>query len=292
VNLRCRPIVVVIASLAALLPMHSSVYLAQAPELSAVLDMAAQYVARYEDRELGNLLVAESYLQTVITYGGVQHTTRLQTDGDFLILAIGQDRVGLRIVNRVNGNPVQKKQTSFEEALGNPSLGVTERIAAVQKESTRYNIGAINRTINVPTFALKVARKTEAARFSFSKKGEKEVSGKKTWQIEFQERRGPTLTHGVHGESLLSSGTLWIEPSTGRILKTEMHVENPFADQEAKATITTTYKENNVLKILVPATMEERYTAEVTTVSCVANYSKYRSFNVDVKSVIDSPPRP
>src|SRR5262245_42491766 len=164
--------------------MHSSVYLAQSTELSSVLDMAAQYVANYEDRELGNLLVAETYLQAVTTYGGAQHTDRLLTEGDFLILAIGQDRVGLRMVNSVNGRQVQRKQSSFEEALGDPSLSVRERIAAVQKESTKYNIGAINRTINVPTFALKVARKTEAARFSFSKKGEKEVSGKKTWQIE------------------------------------------------------------------------------------------------------------
>jgi hypothetical protein len=39
-------------------------FAAQANPLSAVLERAAEYVARYEEKELGNLLVAETYLQT------------------------------------------------------------------------------------------------------------------------------------------------------------------------------------------------------------------------------------
>jgi hypothetical protein len=267
-------------------PIHSSISFAQTGELSAVLDRAAEYVARYEDKELGNLLVAETYLQTAILYDRPGRD-RQQTQGDFLILAIGQDRVGLRIVNTIDGKPAPKKQSSFQEALGNFSLGVSERIAAAKQESSRYNIGAVKREINVPTFALKVARKEEAARFSFSKRGEKKISGVETWEIKFQELRSPTLTHGLRGESLLSSGTLWIEPTTGRVLKTEMYIENPYSQPKLKATITTTYKENKELGILVPDKMEEKYTSNLTMVSCVANYSNYRSFNVDVKSVID-----
>jgi hypothetical protein len=270
--------------------MHSSVSFAQTNDLPAVMDRAAQYAARYEDRELGNLLVAETYLQTVLTYNyqgrGVTHTDRQQTQGDFLIFDTGTERVGLRRVNSVDGRKVEQKQDSFAEVLGNSSLSV-ERRAAVKEESSRYNIGAVKREINVPTFALKIVRKAEAVRFSFTRKGEKKVSGVNTWEIKFQEQRAPTLIHGVRGESLLSSGTIWIEPETGRILKTEMYIENPFSDPKLKATITTTYKESKELHILVPSSMEETYTTDLTTISCVANYSDYRPFNVEVKSVID-----
>src|SRR5262245_58873489 len=151
-------------------PPRELVVSGQATELSSVLDRAAEYVARYEDKELGNLLVAETYLQTAITYNhegrGVTHTDRRRTQSDFLMLAIDQDHVGLRMVNMVDGVAVDNKQKTFETVLGNSSLGVRERIAAVNMASSRYNIGAVRREINVPTFALKVVRKKEAVRFS------------------------------------------------------------------------------------------------------------------------------
>src|SRR4030095_11396307 len=89
----------------------------QATELSSVLDRAAEYVARYEDKELGNLLVAETYLQTAVTYNqgrGITHTDRRRTQSDFLMLAIDQDHVGLRMVNMVDGVAVTNKQKTFE----------------------------------------------------------------------------------------------------------------------------------------------------------------------------------
>jgi hypothetical protein len=285
---------VVVIPLLLLCSPRQRVVIGQATELTAVLNRAAEYVARYEDSELGNLLVAETYLQTAVTYNyqgrGASRTDRRRTQSDFLMLAIDQDHVGLRMVNTVDGEAVDKKQKNFETVLGDSSLGVRERISAVNLESSRYNIGAVNREINVPTFALKVMRKKEAVRFSFTKRGEKKVNGVNTWEIKFQEQRAPTLSHGLRGESLLSFGSMWIEPGSGRIVKTEWHVENPYSEPKVEATITVTYKENKALGILVPSDMQELYTSQLTTVTCVANYSNYRSFNVDVKSVIDSKP--
>ncbi len=40
----------------------------QSDEFKAVLDRAAKYVALYEDRQLGNLIAAESYVQDAIWY--------------------------------------------------------------------------------------------------------------------------------------------------------------------------------------------------------------------------------
>jgi hypothetical protein len=57
---------------------------------------------------------------------------------------------------------------------------------------------------------LKIAREAEGDRISL-KTGTDKISGIETWEIKFQEKRSPTLVHGERGESLLSSGSLWIE---------------------------------------------------------------------------------
>lgn len=268
-------------------------FAAQADPLSAVLERAGEYVARYEEKELGNLLVAETYLQTAVIYNyqgrGVTHTDRRSMQSDFLMLDLGKERIGLRLVNAVEGVAVRKTQSSFEAILSDPTVGTAKQIAAIQEESSRYNIGAVHRQINVPTSALKVVRKAEASRFSFTKRAEKKINGIGTWEINFKEERAPTLTHGLKGESLTSTGLIWIEPETGRILKTEFHVENPYSTPPAKAVVTVTYKEDKSLGMLVPDDMHEEYTTELTTVTAIANYSKYRLFKVDVKSSIESP---
>jgi hypothetical protein len=66
---------------------------------------------------LGNLLVAETYLQTAVTYyenQGLVDTKRQRLQSDFLMLAVGQERVGLRLVNRLNGKPLQETQKSLK----------------------------------------------------------------------------------------------------------------------------------------------------------------------------------
>jgi hypothetical protein len=281
------------AILTFLIASQSPVLIAQSNSLAAVLDRAAEYVARYEEKELGNLLVAETYSQNVATYyerNGVTQNNRRKTESDFLILALGDDRVGLRLVNKVDGKPAPKTPASFEAILSDSSASGVRQLRAIQEESSRYNIGPIKREINVPTLALKVARKAEAPRFSFSRRDTKKISGVDTWEVRFQEQRAPTLTHGIQGESLLSSGALWIEPESGRILKTELRVENPFSEQTVKAVITVTYKPNESLGMLVPVEMEEEYTTRFTTVTAVASYSNYRLFKVDVKSSVEEPP--
>ena len=114
------------------------------------------------------------------------------------------------------------------------------------------------------------------------------MSGVETWEIDFKEQRSPTLTHGGHGESLLSTGKLWIDPSTGRVLKTEFSVENPFSEPTARGRIVVTYTESKTLGMLVPNEMEERYETDLAAVECLASYSNFRLFNVDVTSTINT----
>lgn len=261
----------------------------RAAELQAILSRAAEYVAVYEDRQLGNVLVAETYLQTVSMHTGRTGNARQQRrlESDFLIVLVGADRMGIRKVNRVDGVDVKSSEVDLTAMMDDSPEGVRKRIAVLTEESSRFNIGPVLRHINLPTFALKVVRRENAPRFSFTQRGTDKINGIQGVEVRFQEVRGPTLVHGLHGESLPSSGAVWIEPATGRVLKTEFEVENPYA--KAKGRITVTYSANKALGILVPDDMKERYETDDGVVECTANYSKFRSFNVDVKSDIQAP---
>jgi hypothetical protein len=259
-------------------------------ELQTILDRAADYVALYEDRQLGNVLASETYVQSASYFSAIGNPLQRQqrrTDSDFLIVLIGTDRMGIRRVNRVNGDAVKSAEMSLEALMDDSPQGIRNRVAALREESARYNIGPVLRQINLPTFALKVVRREQAPRFSFVQHGTGRVNGIQGVEVRFQEMRSPTLVHGAGGESLISMGTLWIEPATGRVLKTEFNVENPYA--KARGRVTVTYSANKTLGILVPEEMNEHYESDGGIVDCTASYSKFRSFNVDLKSDIQAP---
>jgi len=263
---------------------------AQQDDIAAVLQRAAQYVQQYEEQDLGSLLASENYLQTATRYSSdgrlIVSREQQRTRADFLILVLGKDRIGLRIVNRLNGVAVKPPVNGFDTMLDGSPEKIRQSILAIEDESSRYNIGAVLRNINVPTFTLKVAREAEIDRFSIKKNGSDKISGIETWELKFQEKRSPTLIHGEHGESLLSFGSLWIEPGTGRVVKTELDVANPFSNPPVKGKIVVTYSVNKALGILVPTEMVEEYRTVESLVTCIAGYSNFRSFKVDASSVI------
>jgi hypothetical protein len=78
-------------------------------------------------------------------------------------------------------------------------------------------------------------------------------------------------------------GRLWIDPSTGRILKTETLIDARTGDIQAKVTFIVTYKQSSKLNMLVLDTMQEKYYSGFHHVDCLAIYSSFRRFETDVK---------
>jgi len=264
-----------------------------APALDAVLERATEYVSHYEG-ELGNLIGTEEYLQTgVLLDNGnpprVAKRLQRRTLSDFLIIQVGPEWAALRKVNRVDGLKVKETAQAFEDAFDDSPEANAKRLQDMGRESTEYNIGDIRRDINLPTFALKVLRKSEVSRFSFERSGSGKIEGVQTWAIRFHERTGRSLVAGINGETLYSNGTLWIEPETGRVLQTEFEVENPYARSRVKARTIVTYGAGKKVAILVPNSMVEHYEAAYTNIDCRADYSNFRPFEVDVKFEIGAP---
>ena len=267
-----------------------------ATDLDAVLKRATEYVSQYE-LELGNLIGTEEYLQTAVWMDNgnppqVARRMQRRTLSDFLIIQLGPEWTALRKVTRVDGNRVKEKVPSFEDTFDDSPEMNSKRLRELTEESTEYNLGDVRRDINLPTFALKVLRKNEVDRFSFERDGSNKIGGVQAWRIRFRETRGPSLVSGIKGETLLSTGTLWIEPETGRVLQTELEVENPYAQFHIKGRITVTYAAGKKVTILVPAMMIERYESKFHTVDCRADYSNFRPFEVDVKFEIHAPEIP
>ncbi len=281
--------------LAALVTLGAPSFAQSPPELTNVLQRATEYVTKYE-AELGNLIGTEEYVQNAAwlapgSRGNATVAKRMQRrlSSDFLIIQVGLEWAALRKVNRLDGLKVKETEPAFEDAFDDSPEANQKHVLALKAESTRYNIGDIIRDINVPTGALKVLHESEVSRFAFEHAGASKIEGAQTWVVHFREQASPTLVIGGKGEFLYSYGTLWIEPETGRVLRTEFNVENPYASSRVKARILVTYSEGKTTRVLLPSLMDEHYESEFNTVDCKAFYSNFRPFEVDVKFEIHPP---
>jgi hypothetical protein len=164
----------------------------------------------------------------------------------------------------------------------------------ITNESSRYNIGGVIRTINVPTFGLLILRPEYLKRFEFRKRSEDKVSGLATWRITFEERARPTIVRTLppRGNDVPLEGSLWIEPETGRVIKTLVKTVGTPDPLSASGGfggglgitlmwVETTFALNNALGLWVPEKMTEWARAEDRSeVEGTATYSRFRRFTV------------
>jgi hypothetical protein len=269
---------------------------AQPPTLDAVLTRAAAYVAGFE-RQLSGIVAEETYVQREIP-----GTTRTLRSDFLLVRPPGLDRwVHFRDVFEVDGSPVRDRQERLSALFQQPASDALEQARRIVMESARFNLGDVERTTNSPVFPLRVLERGNQWRFRFSRvdaaKRQDESAADaglpdtpnfrvstEVWIVRFRERETPTLVRDPnHNWNVLSSGRLWIEPSTGRVLMSDMTWDHP----EVRATMTVSYQSEPLLGMLVPVEMRERYEDRRTharirhpTVEGTATYSRFRRFQV------------
>ena len=264
-------------------------------ELAAVLARAMDYVRKYEE-ELGNLIATEEYVQnaqwrnTQSRYSMISQKKQRRTSSDFLILQVGPDWEGVRKVNLVDGIKVKAKEPPLAEVFDDSPRANYKRLQEMIEESTEYNIGDVVRQINLPTFPLRVMRPEHFGRFSFTKLGTDKVDGVQAWSVRFKEVGSPTLVRDPQeNQFLFSYGTLWIEPTTGRVLRTIFEVEDPYAKPKIRARMVVHYVKGKKIDMLVPSLMTEHYETDQSSIDCRADYVNFRRFEVDVKFEIGNP---
>lgn len=274
--------------------------LAQRASVEGLIALAGAYVAEYE-RAFSTLVAEEVYDQTfrnpsVDLSDPERSKTALKEPSRgrrlrssfMLVLVPGRGFTPFRDVFEVDGKPVHDRDDRLLSLFLKPSASSLEQAQRITDESARHNLSDVERTINVPVFALLFLHPSNASHFAFSRAGDETVSGRRVTAVDFRETGRPTIVRGPDGKDLPSTGRAWIEAATGAVYQTRHQVN----DRGAQAMITVRYTLNKELAILVPERMDETYRGlqESSVIRGTAVYDRYQRVGVATTLQIAKPP--
>jgi hypothetical protein len=258
--------------------------LAQTPDLDEVLDKAADYVTTYERTFVG-VVAEETYRQDVRGIAGIDprgfafdaRGQRRDLKSDMLLVrAPAGDRwMQFRDVFEVDGKPVRDRAERLTKLFLQPSASMQRQVDDIAAASARYNIGGVNRNINLPVFALTVLEPQNRPWFSF--KGARKSAA--IFELEFHEERGSTLIRTAGDQAMPSHGRFTIDPANGRVLSSELIAESG----SLRARIEVTYALEPAMELFVPREMREKYSlSDGSTIEGKATYARFRRYQVTV----------
>jgi hypothetical protein len=278
------------------------------PALDQLLTRATWYVLDFVEK-LSNVVSEEHYTQdsnvmlATIPIPGLggrgsvpnsvprNSAKHRELRSDFLIVKTTGDTAWqpFRDVFEVDHIPIRDREERLAKLfLGNkPGSGFEERAKAISDESARYNLGAVQRTINNPIFALIFLQPDVREHFKFSMGKPDRRMGDAVRVVEYVEDMRPTIIAGLPGQDMPAFGRFWIENETGRVVKAEVRVEQ----RGIKANLTTEFRADERLGIDVPTEMREDYDLDNSRVSGKASYSHFRRFEVKSSEEL-TPPAP
>ena len=275
---------------AALVLLIAAPGLAQTPP--DLLSRVSAYVVEF-NRSFGSVVAEERYEQTIRRSLGSNGTSVQRGNSgpiattlvsDFLLVQVpGEGWLPFRDVYERDGQRVRDREERLAKIFLSGSRTSFDQARAVMDESARYNIGNVQRNINVPTLVLTLLTDGQRDRFAF-KVGKVDDEGT---LIEFRETGRPTFVRTTNDNDLPVNGRLWVDAETGTIRRTELHA----VDTSVEAHITVTYQLDTGLGVWVPSRMQERYRRGRDTVEVrgLATYSRFRRFQVKTSENVDEP---
>lgn len=181
-----------------------------------------------------------------------------------------------RDVFEVDHVPVRDREERLTKLFLNPSADNLSRAGEIVEESSRYNLGAVKRTINNPMFGMMLLMPEYRSRFRFTLGKADGGAGHRVWIVEFEEQERPSVIQGLEGHDMPAHGRFWIEENSGRVAKVEVRVKQP----EIDAKLTTEFRVDEKFGLDVPSEMREEYDMPGGRVSGIATYSRFRRFQV------------
>lgn len=266
------------------------------PRLDDVLARAGEYAVEY-GRALARVVAEEHYTQRLVwrTDKAIRQERRLRSEMAFVRLADSTEWLAFRNVLSVDDVPVPGADGRLERLLRGASPSMIAQARLIAGESGRYNIGPITREINTPTTALHFVHPEHRPNCRFDKAREDLIDGERVWVVRFRERNKGSLIRRGDGVNLPAVGLLWIVPTDGRVVRSQLVVEDFVRGRgDSKSAIDVTWRRNASLDLWVPAEMREQYEGpwlatrtpnqrERYDMDGVATYSNYRRFTVDMR---------
>lgn len=276
---------IVLAAALWVLPLNSAT--ADGPSLKDVMRRVAAYVQAYGDQ--ASIVVAtERYKQTASEAGQAGLRER-SIVADFAIVRAEAHHVwlGFRDVYEVDGERIGDREDRLIDVLtrAHGTYGEAQRI---NDESARFNIGTFDRNFNVPTTTLFFFTPDNLDRFKFSVRERTDA----LWEIAFRETYRPTFIRTPTGQSVPASGTIWVDPSSGAIVRTSLKLSDFItvagAGKLGTVEIDVRYRHVDALGMWLPETMTESYLAQGRAgawnrATGHAEYSNYRRFQTSVR---------
>lgn len=246
----------------------------------AVLAAATSYLKAYQEA-LQFVIADEQAVQEVFDERD-RRRARRETTGDFFLAWVPADGgwLSVRDITKVDGKPVEAGE-DLRGLLNRGSMASIGR--AMADRNARYNIGVVTRNFNEPMFALMILDAKHQSRFRFERRSVGRGDAGTSVTLAFTERDRPTLVQAASGGPVFTSGELVLDAATGRLQRSVVIMK----DGPTTAQLTTTFTENEKLKLWLPATMQERYThssprlKEVVVVE--STYTNYRKFEVTAR---------
>ena len=255
--------------------------------LQPVLQRAADWAASFSE-EFSAVVAEEQFEQRLSGPPDAVRTMR----SDFLLIRVPERNAWLpfRDVYEVAGRQVRDRDERLRKLFMDSPATALSDANRINQESSRYNLGAVVRTINVPTFALICLEPDYLPRFEFKKVAEGPIEGRTAWRVGFVERARRTIVKTLRGDDVRIEGSLWVDPESGHVVRTLVKTAGtqdpdkrppPLGGSGTLMWVMVDFARDPQLGIWVPATMEEWAMApDGRTVSGKATYSHFRRFDV------------
>jgi hypothetical protein len=260
----------------------------ESDDVFRLIQKVSDYVETFQ-KQFGSMVSEERYEQSVrlgtviggrTTRGALPEGTVLVSD--FLLVQVpGEGWLPFRDVFERDGRKLRDREERLAKLFLAGSRTAFEQAREIMNESARYNIGNVNRNINVPTLVLTLLTPLHRSRLRFEQRKADDVGT----IIEFKETSQPTYVRTTGGRDLPVYGRFWVDPADGTIRKTELHA----VDANVEAHITVTFARDEAAGMVVPVKMEERYRRgrDSGEVRGTATYSKFRRFQVSTSEVLN-----
>lgn len=270
-------------------PLGAAPHVQELPLLDEVLDRVTDYVTTYT-RDFIGVVAEEIYRQEVkgrpvgsdlrgFPIEGQRQSRTLRADVLLVRAPAGDRWLQFRDVFEVDGKPVRDRDERLAKLFLTPSPSAQQQVEDIKAASARYNIGDVNRTVNIPVLALAVFDVTNRPWFEFTATKRKE----NTIELTFREDRAFTMIRGRDGGTP-SHGKFVVDRTNGRILSSELHADT----DSLKAEIDVAYDAEPALGgLFVPREMREKYELKGgAMITGRATYAKFRRYQVQVNETL------
>ena len=254
---------------------------AREAELQLAMARLVDYVGVYE-RQYSGLVAEEEYRQS-------SRGNKVRLRSDYLLVKPERSPVwvSFRDVYEVDGVAIRDRDDRLRRLFLEPGEDIWRQLQAISDEGARYNLGIVERNINVPLFLLRFLEAENRPRFSFRLAGKRKVAGVEAWRIEFEERVFPTIIVDTQGNDVDAKGWFHVEEVTGAIVEAALKIEEHGSTGE----ILVSFRHDPALGMWVPAEMRETYRTMMQRslaglprlepiIEGTAVYSKFRRFQV------------